>query len=86
MPMISDLAVCAFQRLDHAGRHRVVRGEHAVDLRVRLHQVLHHLQRRKPLVVARLGGEQLHVRELLQRVVEAAHAIHIGERAFHTPR
>ena len=55
---------------------------HAVNLRVGLHQVLHDLQRLQPLVVAGLGGEQLDVLVFLDRVVEAAHPVDIGERAL----
>ena len=49
---------------------------------MRLHQVLHDLERLQSLIIAGLRAQQLHFWKLLERVVEAAHAVGVSEGAF----
>jgi len=60
----------------------VVGGQHAVDLREALHQVLHHLQRLQPLIVAGLRRQQLDVGSLLERLPESAHPVDVRQRGL----
>src|SRR5262245_26005613 len=72
------LAVGRFKRLDGADRHRIVGGEHTIDLRIEPQKALHHFDRWRTGIVRRLRGEELDVGKLLERVLVRLHADDAG--------
>src|SRR5678816_312659 len=74
-------SICRIQRFDGSKRHRVVRGEDAVDLCVRLQKVLGYLKRHIALKVARLRGQHFDVWKFFKGLLESSDAFLIVGRS-----